>query len=480
MSDEQACGRPIPPAPAGVDAEPVCVMHTKNPNRNAEKFALELKAILGGISQNNRPTDSFDFTGFVFFETKFSKETFLRNAIFSGATFTQDTSFRGATFSHDASFDGATFIQDASFYDATFTQVASFGGAKFNQNASFEGATFTREASFRGATFTQDASFAVATFTQNASFYGATITQELDFSQATIFGSLDFRSLTVLSQAHVLLHRVNEAGDAPGLRMRFGNCLLDRFRFEDVNWHRKGGRLVLQDELDLRKGAGGITHEVVAGLYRRLVNNFEKQRQYDLAEDCVIGEMEMRRLDPERFAFTAWSGVGGNWFWPRWRRRVGKRAAKAYKEQRWARWMGEHLSVANLYRLLSNYGSSYRRATGALFVLLLSCALLFPLAGLRPAKGSDLKPLCPGAIPGSPEASVISWRCALEHQNVSAQVWGTLKTGLWAALETATFQRDKLFEPANNWGRALAILESIAIPGQAALFFLALRRRFRR
>jgi hypothetical protein len=48
------------------------------------------------------------------------------------------------------------------------------------------------------------------------------------------------------------------------------------------------------------------------------------------------------------------------------------------------------------------------------------------------------------------------------------------------ALEVGSFQRRPTLEPATLWGRRLAVAETILIPGQLALLFLALRRRFRR
>ncbi len=172
--------------------------------------------------------------------------------------------------------------------------------------------------------------------------------------------------------------------------------------------------------------------------------------------------MEMRRLDPRNFI------LGGK-----------EKVRRFYSEHRWARGLGEELSIVNLYRLLSSHGSSYRRALGALGLLLLACPLLFPAFGLRAGKGSDALAQCPGAAPGSPEAATISWRCALAHPQRAAHLYGAFRAGLWAAVEVGTFQKERLFEPANNYGRALGVFETVAVPGQVALTLLARRRRFR-
>jgi uncharacterized protein YjbI with pentapeptide repeats len=432
--------------------------------------------------------------------------TFTRDADFSGATFTQNADFRFATFTRNADFRGATFTQNANFVMATFTQVAYFFGATFTRDAHFSGAKFTRDAVFREATFTRDAHFIRATFAGNADFSEATFTRDAVFSQSAVAGVLDFRFLRIGRDGEVLLHRVNErreievpdsqgagaqAVGSPeaereiptkkiplsGLHARLLGTLLERIRFEDVRWDKEHGRLVLQDELDLADPTQGATHELVADAYRRLVNNFEKARQYELAEEAVVGEMEMRRLNPENFPFVPGAMAQGTWFWPRWRRWAGERERKVYAKSRRARWLAQHLSALYLYRLLSVYGSSYTRAFWVLVSLVLLFALLFPAAGLRMAGPSAYKPALAAA---SAASTKISWRGALAHPDRGAQLWGTFKSGLAAAFEVATFQRDHTVEPVSGPGRALATAEVIVVPAQVALLLLALRRRFRR
>jgi len=444
MSNGQPCGRPIYAAPAGVDTDPLCLMHSRDKNKDTELFQHYIRCIYQNTSDEDSTTECFDFGRFVFPE-----------ALFTGWTFRKPVDFSDAEFATTPDFREAKFVGDAKFERAHFERGANFHGAVFEQKAVFREATFNGDANFRHATFDE--------FT--------------DFTRVDVTGVLNFSGLRIPREGHVLLHginRIREKKSPPELRLRLWNTLVECIRFEDVRWHRRGGRLVLQDELDVKDMRSGkqeeneklhpVPHEVVADAYRRLVNNFEKNRQYELAEECVIGEWEMGRINPHKYPLLA-----------------RKRNQSVHHFHGWLpRWLSEHLSFTYLYRLLSLYGASYRRALAWLAVLLLAFAVIFPIFGLRPAKGSDLKPQCPTAAPSSPEASHISWRCALAHENVSAEFWGTFKTGLWASVEAATFQRDKLVEPANGYGRALAILESIAVPGQAALFFLALRRRFRR
>ena len=164
--------------------------------------------------------------------------------------------------------------------------------------------------------------------------------------------------------------------------------------------------------------------------YRQLVSNFEKERAYDLAEECKIGAMEMKRLDPKNFLFP--------------------------KKWRWLRWLGENISAAGLYRWTSRYGTSYTRALLVLFGLLVIFALLFalPWSAIQREKPS---------LPPQPFLRVL-------HR---------LGAGLFHSLEVATFQRDSLYGVPTRFGHFASTLETILVPAQLALFLLALRRRFR-
>jgi len=437
-------------------------MHSHDPNKSVAEFQQEVVKILHNSSAFCSQKDRFDFTRFVFPECSFRDATFTQITFFIGATFTQDADFNGATFNRDSHFRKAKFAEGAYFIGATFTQDAKFDGVTFTLGAYFVVATFTRNADFSTAAFIRDACFHQARFAQDADFRWAKFSEKALFDLACFGAIADFRGASFELPSRVLFNRVNE-GSPSGMRARFVNCLLEGVRFEDVHWYSEGGRLTLQDEIDLCTKIERATHELVSNAYRRLVNNFEKARQYELAEQSVIGEMEMRRLNPRNFILGRKEEI-----------------AVFYMNNSVARWFGERLSVANLYRLLSIYGSSYKRALAVLIVFLLAFALSFSVSGLRPAKESDLKPQCSSAVPGSPEAAVISWGCAAAHPNLARELWGTFKSGAWASIETATFQRARVVEPATGWGRALAVAEIIVVPGQLALVLLALRRRFRR
>jgi hypothetical protein len=106
---------------------------------------------------------------------------------------------------------------------------------------------------------------------------------------------------------------------------------------DEVLWFGNPGRMILQDELDANEST---IHEAVAGLYRQLVETFECSRNFDRAEDCKWGEMEMRRTNPDRLPFAS-------------------RLNKIYARSPLARRLGARFTLLGFYDWASHYGSSY-------------------------------------------------------------------------------------------------------------------------
>jgi uncharacterized protein YjbI with pentapeptide repeats len=233
LSSGPRCGHKLHAAPDGVDEQPVCLMHSKDPNKQSgplcKAFWLEFRNIL-----ENAGEIIADFKGFFFPNTdligeefkaicQFDEATFMQDADFSGVTFTRSVDFRGATFTQNAIFSGTTFTQNADFSGATFTQNTNFYKSTFKQTtyfigaifkhdtdfsrviftleADFNEATFTQKVDFREATFIQDANFRGAAFTQNADFLGATFTQNVDFIATTFTQSAFFWHATFMVKA---------------------------------------------------------------------------------------------------------------------------------------------------------------------------------------------------------------------------------------------------------------------------------------
>jgi uncharacterized protein YjbI with pentapeptide repeats len=165
MYEGRRCGRPIYAAPSGVDKEPVCLMHSPDPDKDNQAFQEEFERILREAGEGVA-----DFSKFVFPTANYRSREFNVACIFSGAKFTRDAYFSGARFAQDADFRFAMFTRDADFSEVTFTQDANFTRAAFTRGASFVWATFGQDVYFARATFTQRADFRRATFERNAEF----------------------------------------------------------------------------------------------------------------------------------------------------------------------------------------------------------------------------------------------------------------------------------------------------------------------
>jgi uncharacterized protein YjbI with pentapeptide repeats len=509
MSDGKPCGRAVHLHRAPNDPGYVCLMHSHDPDKGyglSEAFERELNAIMDGSSIHNRVKNKWDFQAFVFFRAKFANWsvsarfakvevnfaqcTFKWHALFSSSSFDCDIDFTDASFERGSNFEQTRFEQQVRFWRAQFREKTNFNWAsfakeadyslaKFHGEAGFARTTFSGNAIFRYVSFAGQTCFSNSNFMQDADFMAAGFENSADFSKANFSSIADFRGSEFRVPTEVVFHRVNNADrlDSPGLRVRLVGSLPEDIRFEDVNWSRKNGRIYLEDEADLSDHKGGqdgtpagnagqpaiLTHELVADVYRRLVNNFEKSRQYVWAEECFLGEMEMRRRNPRHFLFARFE----------WARDL-------YAHYSWTRGIGETISFTSFYRWLSNYGSSYVRALCVLAALLVLFAFLLPAFGLRMPADSKTQAMCPTTIPGTPEATVISWHCAMAHPHWVGELAHTFNAGFWDAFEVAVFQKNRTIEPATTSARRVEIFESIVIPGQFALLLLAIRRRFRR
>lgn len=216
-------------------------------------------------------------------------------------------------------FSGATFWERADFSHAKFTGDAIFGRATFSGNADFSGATFSGDADFSEATFSGDAVFRRATFSGNAGFSGATFSGKLMFQhvnlsrpQTVYFWHVD------LSRASFLYTDVREvkflgatwppAPDSPLWPLPLLHKLPWLERWPRGRRTVYDHHLLLEDQAKRKKeeSTGDAepatvhhTYRAVAELFRQLRLNLEASRQEIEAGDFYIGQMDMRRLDPD-------------------------------------------------------------------------------------------------------------------------------------------------------------------------------------
>jgi uncharacterized protein YjbI with pentapeptide repeats len=394
-------------------------------------------------------------------QTRFKAEAFFGAVIFSGAAMFSDAIFEDeaiflSEFRRVAYFHGACFNQKADFLQARFDERALFPKTSFRGEAWFHGAVFRDLTNFVESSFAQTANFSNSFFEGTATFAGASFGGRVSFRYASfskegdfrprqnkcILNECDFSALVLKKDSELNFDQVNLS------RAHFVDTDLEKITFRSIDWKRKGlkraFRAVLWDEVSpLQEGKAERDYEKIAENYRQLVLNYESKRDYDLAEEFHVGEMEMRR----------------------------KKLGSNIKSSQWRK-LRETLNAYGLYWLLSRYGTSYWQAFAVLLLLLLSFSTAFLYTGFQPSKENVGK-----------NSRVIEYNCVPDdaHHAVSVRQWiSDYKEAILFSLSIITFQRERFYEPIDWQSQFVLYLAVLAMTTQAALLFLSIRRRFRR
>jgi hypothetical protein len=138
------------------------------------------------------------------------------------------------------------------------------------------------------------------------------------------------------------------------------------------------------------------------------------------------------------------------------------------------RWWGntrEWTNVYSIYKLSSNYGTSYLQGLLVLGVLLALFSGIFLFTGLEPGKEHV------GSLPAINYELCLHTACqrASWQQKVNDFVRVYLFT-----LSLLTFKQEKLYEPANEWTQLWVYIAVTFLAGQTALVLYTIRRRFKR
>jgi hypothetical protein len=235
---------------------------------------------------------------------------------------------------------------------------------------------------------------------------------------------------------------------------------LELIRFFDVIWHQQGTRIALWDEFcpevarqviyefvenQIRKMlvGGHRDFEKIAENYRQLVINYESKRDFGMAEAFHVGEMEMLR----------------------------KKRGQGTKSRIWCK-TREWVNAYSMYRLLSQYGTSYRRGVAILAVLHFLFAGIFLYTGFQPTQKFLQEPV-----------EVIEYNLLPTEGYVTvslAQWCSDYSESLLYTLSILTFQKDRFYEPIKGWSQLWSAIAVLLFTGQAALVLFAVRRRFKR
>jgi uncharacterized protein YjbI with pentapeptide repeats len=396
----------------------------------------------------------------------FSKATFMGDADFSKAIFSQMARFDETTFHGFAWFDETTFADSVSFISAAFRKSAYFTKTSFEKktdfvfttfdsNAFFNKTEFNQVADFSESIFNRGADFILTRFRDKAIFESSTFDKKVHFNNAYLIDDPDnpsqakyeFVNLNILKDADVVIEKVDLS------KATFRDTNLELITFKDVTWAKPTSviqhwfrKKCLWDEFENTSIYVDLDYEKIAENYRQLVLNYEKKRDYDSAEDFHIGEMEMRRKKKGDIL------ASGRW----------------YKH----RWIAEWLNSYNLYRVASNYGTSYWQALCVLVILILVFSVFFLLAGFKPSRDN---------VDASSRVIEYNVLPDINHRPVSIEQLGLdYRDSILFTLSIITFQRERFYEPV-GWQAYLCLCFAVLfLTAQAALVLLAVRRRFRR
>jgi uncharacterized protein YjbI with pentapeptide repeats len=458
------CGRPIYAAPEGVDKEPVCLMHSHDPDKDDAAFQAEFERILRDAGEGVA-----DFSFFIFPSSDYSARRLEAECVFCGATFAGVADFLSATFRREASFSRAKFRRNAVFCMARFSGKAHFSHGVFSGVADIRFGTFEGDVDFMWTEFKDIAEFTERAFKGTVSFEGACFEGAARFRK-TLFPKDTGPCLgPIFVDAHfakpgqVVFYKTDLA------RALFHNCGASKLVFRDVEWGKRtnGKSMVFEEVADphsrvmeaLKPSEDSVddrNYRLISELYHELKKNYDESKDYWTAGDFHYGEMEMRRLhSPYRCKLL--------------------------------RCLHRNLGLVAWHKIVSEYGESYVRPALLLVVCLVAFIFAYPWPGLRPSARSSAREPAASRSPAvaqasTPELSYANYRHyhSIEPGGPRLTAWSLFGYSAMTTLGVAAFQRDLAYEPSYPWGRLLAIFEILLTSTLLALFLLAVRRQFRR
>ena len=408
-----------------VDPDGLCLLHSMDENKDQDgSFTEMVDQMLTAEDYNFRGVffpGAADFAGQEFTEgVDFSYATF-QEADFEGAIFSGNANFRYTKFHGEADFSSVTFSGEADFYDSIFSGVVNFSDASFSGIAKFYDLKFLGEVIFIGTDISENAQ--VIFRSVNSSDRGIRwlpFLADVGFIKIEMGGRLLFKNLSLA-------------------KVTFSDSELLKVEFDNVNWASWWGRAAVYDEIRLhqRKWAN-IAYWLKYGEFRetrkwrkamldeegKLFSNFSKiERIYRQLKINYEEERDFKRVGDFHYGEMEMHRRGS--FWRQW----------------------VPISWHNLYRALSGYGERPLRALVWLLLLIPAWAGLIWWLGIGKT--------------GS-------------HYQIN--YWDTF---LFIS-EKSALQRPAWPESINWLGKLLSNVSVLLIPGQAALFILALRNRLGR
>jgi uncharacterized protein YjbI with pentapeptide repeats len=405
-------------------------------SRDKMVMLLGSKAIIKQIDFGKAEIDNLDCRGMEFKNAIFWKSS-IREARFQSCKFGK-AFFEGAVFQY-AGFGGTVF-EKANFSETTW-RLAIFSKAKFVK-ANFNSAKceqgYLGEMSFSHSRF-GDVNFINTYFTNSLNFtraevFGKVLFEGRDgrgcFANSCVFNDMSFKD-----DGKIVFDKTNLYSSV------FYDTDLSRLEFKDVTWYvpakqwpkRQASLRIEFEPLFLKDCDIKQDYSKIGDNYRQLVLNYERKREFLVAEQFHIGEMEIRR----------------------------KQKGERIKSPFW-RILREWFNEYNLYRILNNYGTSYWQAFWVQLAMFAVFSGIFLLSGFDVVGERTVNYNFGWGAP--------SW----------LEIWHDLKEAIRFTLSILPFQRSMRYEPYGILTEIYKVLAVLVFSSQFALLLLAVRRRFKR
>jgi uncharacterized protein YjbI with pentapeptide repeats len=405
------------------DIEGLCLLHSRLSDKDNGLFIkhIELKIM----------NEDYDFAGIYFpCDIHFSGITFKKSVDFRGAIFSGRSNFIKVNFNDEIRFDGSVFLKTADFNRATFFGIANFSNITFKSEIYFVASIFKEMAFFDNTKFYGEGNFTASLFYSQVSFFmieifGKLIFQNINPPKKDATRD-EFRSDCGFMNIHsdgVIIYQ-----DLSLAKVQFFGTDMRLIKLYNVDWYNLFGRKALFDDVLLNKREINLLRYVI-GRIRKKIASSTKEQYYRIK---VLYRYLKINYEKEGDLKQAGDFHYGEMNMHRkanfWRRRIP-------------------ISWYNLYWALSGYGERPSWALGWLVVFLVGMAGIVWGLGLNMSN--------PPHLAGFGESFIY-------------------------ILQKTTLQRPTWAEPIGFWGKLVAGLSVLLIPGQAALSLLALRHRLGR
>ena len=352
------------------------------------------------------------------------------NGLFLSAVFDSTVTFMDVCFAGIAIFKYATFNSTTNFIKVKF--YGESPSVNLDGAVSFAGAAFKEEVIFDNCYFHRLANFQQTSFLKSAKFLAAE-------KPGCFKAEVNFRKLPLNEKTLITFDKVNLA------KASFLDTNVETIIFRDVQWFqfpaktlfspRRGAALYDEylvdqnkydpDKINYWHKQRAEKYERINEVYRQLVLNYQKKRDFITADEFHIGEMEMKRKKTP-----------------------------------------SPLNIYALYRFSSNYATSYWRALSVLLIITCLFSTLFLFTGFRPGKDS-----------GEDTGQVTNYDFSLQPER-----WVSLKQfaseyGKASLLSLSIINKERLYEPL-DWETRLCLYVAVGlISAQFTLMLVAIKRR---